>query len=102
MSECMTQEDAERMDAKQAIQILKPLMDMMRDQYGCPISDAYFAIGKAINALDEQDKIVRCKDCKWYGADLKVCCCPKSQIENDVEPDWFCADGVRKEKENDK
>ena len=51
MNECMTQEDAERMDNGQAIAILKPLMNMMRDQYGCPISDAYFALDKAITAL---------------------------------------------------
>lgn len=98
MSECMTQEDAERMDAKQAIQILKPLMDMMRDQYGCPISDAYFAIGKAINALDEQDKIVRCKDCKWWNTDWYKGVhgeCPNVFCE--TTEDWFCADGERKE-----
>ncbi len=51
MSECMTQEDAERMDNEQAVAILKPLRDMMRDQNGCPISDAYFALDKAITSL---------------------------------------------------
>ena len=56
MSECMTQEDAERMDNEQAIAILKPLQDMMRDQYGCPISDAYFAVGKAIEALSQPQR----------------------------------------------
>lgn len=53
MSDCMTQEDAERMDAYQAVQILKPLRSMMLDQYGCPISAAYFALGKAIEALEQ-------------------------------------------------
>ena len=57
MSECMTQEDAERMDNKQAIVILKPFRDMMCDQYGCPISDAYFAVGKAIEALSQPERI---------------------------------------------
>jgi len=51
MSDCMTQEDAMNMDNKQAIQILKPMQDMMVDMHGCPISDAYFALGKAIDAL---------------------------------------------------
>ena len=55
MSECMTQEDAERMDASQAVQILKPLRDMMLDQHGCPISSAYFALGKAIEALERSE-----------------------------------------------
>ena len=57
MSECMTQEDAERMNNEQAIAILKPLRDMMRDQYGCPISDAYFAVGKAIEVLSQPKRI---------------------------------------------
>lgn len=57
MSECMTQEDAERMDNEQAVAILKPLRDMMRDQYGCPISDAYFALDKAITALLQPQRI---------------------------------------------
>ena len=47
----MTQEDAIKMDYRQAINILVPLRNMMRDQHGCPISDAYFALDKAINAL---------------------------------------------------
>lgn len=55
MSDFMTQEDAERMDARQAVQILKSLQAMMLDQYGCPISDAYFALGKAIEALERSE-----------------------------------------------
>lgn len=51
MGECMTQEDAKNMSNEQAIQILKPLRDMMCDQYGCPISDVVFALDKAIEAL---------------------------------------------------
>lgn len=51
MSDCMTQEDAMNMNNKQAIQILTPFCDMLRDQNGCPISDAYFAMKKAIEAL---------------------------------------------------
>ena len=51
MSDCMTQEDAMNMNNEQAIQILKSLRDMMIDQNGCPISDAVFAIDKAIKAL---------------------------------------------------
>ena len=52
--DCMTQEDAENMDNEQAKAILIPLRNMMLDQHGCPISDAYFAIDKAIKALDVQ------------------------------------------------
>ena len=47
----MMQDEAMSMSNEQAIQILKPMRDMMRDQHGCPISDAYFAVDKAIHAL---------------------------------------------------
>lgn len=53
MSECMTQEDAMNMSNEQAIQILKPLREMMIDQHGCPVSDAVFALDKAIEALSQ-------------------------------------------------
>lgn len=56
MSDCMTQADAERMDNKQAINILVALWKMMLDQHGCPVSDAYFALGKAIDALSTIDR----------------------------------------------
>lgn len=77
MSDCMTREDAERMGASQAVQILKPLQAMMLDQYGCPISAAYFALDKAIEALKQQPvdavPVVRCEDCKWYDKHDKRC-----------------------------
>lgn len=61
MSECMTQEDAMNMSNEQAVQILKPFRDMMLDQHGCPISDAFFALGKAIEALKREER----KKGKW-------------------------------------
>ena len=39
------------MSNEQAIQILIPMRNMMYDQNGCPISDAAFALDKAIEAL---------------------------------------------------
>lgn len=56
MSDCMTQEDAMNMDEEQAIQILKPLRDMMIDQHGRPISSAVFALDKAIKALEHPEQ----------------------------------------------
>ena len=56
MNECMTQEEAMNMNNEQAVQILKPLRNMMCDQYGCPISDAVFALDKAICALQTERK----------------------------------------------
>lgn len=54
MSDCMSQENAINMDSAQAVQILEPMMRMMLDQNGCPISSAYFALGKAIEALQAE------------------------------------------------
>ena len=62
----------------------------------------------ALKLLKEQDAIVRCKDCKYctIAADKKWRQdFGKSIYECDhkglcyVEPDWFCADGLRKEEE---
>ena len=98
MSECMTQEDAMNMSAEQAIQILKPMQSMMRDQHGCPISDAYFALEKAIEALEQKTEavsVVRCKDCKhWYSdADVGMAC----EFTNLGQPkDGFCNLGERR------
>lgn len=60
----MTQEDAMKMNNEQAIQILKPFRDMMFDQHGCPISDAVFALDKAIEALsaEKTGKWIYCED----------------------------------------
>ena len=43
-------------------------------------------------------QVVRCKDCKWYyifnGHDR----CDLLDLEaRDIKPDWFCADGKRRE-----
>lgn len=51
MSEQMVQEEAMNMSNEQAVQILIPMRNMMCDRYGCPISDAVFALDKAIEAL---------------------------------------------------
>lgn len=51
MSDMMTQEEAMNMSNEQAVQILITMRNMMCDQNGCPISDAVFALDKAIEAL---------------------------------------------------
>ena len=71
----MTQEEAMNMNNEQAAQILIPMRNMMCDQNGCPISDAVFALDKAIESLsadvapirhghwiEDQDRIV-CSEC---------------------------------------
>ena len=76
----MTQEEAMNMSNEQAVQILIPMRNMMCDQNGCPISDAVFALDKAIEALsadrpqgtwidDEFLGQYRCSECDYYSVD---------------------------------
>ena len=53
-------------------------------------------IADAIEILEEQPEVVRCKDCKWFHQAFKSeGRCLKH--DNDYhEPNWFCADGERK------
>lgn len=65
-------------------------------------SDAAQAIDEAIKAL-EQPEIVRCKDCKWYTKSdpqhpdcdycLRIIC-------GAIPPDFYCADGERRDDES--
>lgn len=41
------------------------------------------------------DKIVRCKDCKWY-SEKGFCKHPNGGAGNIRPDDWFCADGERR------
>ena len=63
MSDTMVQEEAMNMSNEQAVQILIPMRDMMYDQNGYPISDAVFALDKAIGALSaagpQEDSVSR-------------------------------------------
>lgn len=53
-------------------------------------------------------KVVRCKDCKWSNDDCSECMNPTLALGGDytsclyIEPNWFCADGRRKEKNDAK
>ena len=60
----MTQEEAMNMSNEQAVQILIPMRNMMCDQNGCPISDAVFALDKAIEALsaDRPQEWIPCSE----------------------------------------
>lgn len=48
---------------------------------------------------DRDAEIVRCKECKWW---INGMCYSDNFILRfeEVKPDWFCADGVRKEQED--
>lgn len=47
-------------------------------------------------AIEDRQPVVRCKDCKYCDIEtLEHCWC--LILARSREPDWFCADGVRKE-----
>ena len=101
MNDCMTQEDAMNMNNAQAIQILNPMQKMMIDQHGCPVSDAYFALGKAIESLKTNEvEVVRCKDCIYKEE------CGREVLVNEYDDDkavditgvlFYCSYGERAE-----
>ena len=55
------------------------------------------------DVLKEQEAVVRCKDCKYsdYGIDEDgnrfMKCIGSGKCYGGTEPDWFCADGERKQ-----
>lgn len=60
---------------------------------------------KRIKALPTVDAVpvVRCKDCRWacLAPQRQTATCMKKRLPSTHEYDYFCADGERKEKEND-
>ena len=76
--EMMTQEEAMNMSNEQAVQILIPMRNMMCDQNGCPISDAVFALDKAIESLSADVAPVRHGHWIEYGENEdgthNICC----------------------------
>lgn len=114
MRECMPQEDAMYMSNEQAVQILKPLHDMMIDQHGCPISDAVFALEKAMDALTFSN--VKCCKCEFWDRETvrqnsndvarwNEAICIKHSVDGNephefwTDADWYCADGSKKDGE---
>lgn len=112
----MSQEDAINMSNEQAIQILIPFRDMMIDQHGCPISDAVFALDKAIEALQTRQEIIRCSKCIYWQQNTvrqnsndagwwNEALCERHTIYGNepheawVDADWYCADAERREDE---
>lgn len=77
MSDMMTQEEAMDMSNEQAVQILIPMRNMMCDQNGCPISDAVFALDKAIKALsaDRPQGWIPCSERLPKGQGYYICTC---------------------------
>ena len=85
----MTMEEAMNMSNEQAVQILIPMRNMMCDRYGCPISDAVFALDKAIEALSADRPTG-----EWIQEDLcayKFCsCCNYAVWGSEAEEYNYC------------
>ena len=62
------------------------------EQDGCPFWDIRLCVPElhidALELLKEREAVVRCKDCKR----VETCCRRRTN-----DPNWFCADGERKE-----
>ena len=73
-------------------EMLKAVLALLKEQDNCE---------NCAIAIDDRQPVVRCKDCEHcYFASNRVPmeqshACGKHGI--DVTPDWFCADGERKE-----
>lgn len=75
-------------------------------EHCCDIADVISDIEDAPTA--DAVEVVRCKDCKWNGDDCTWCSKPSLVLNGDyisclcIEPGWFCADGERKEKTDER
>ena len=47
-----------------------------------------------IKRIEGMSELVRCKDCKHYDPDTQSC---NDGLDGIFLPDWFCADGKRKD-----
>ena len=55
----------------------------------------------ALALLKDQPQLVRCKDCKFGFSEYGYVFCTKPYVEKgsaNHKPDWFCADGERRDK----
>ena len=53
-----------------------------------------------VSPFAKMPEIVRCKDCKWnsgYGRGMYACFCTCYKTGSPHKDNWFCADGERKD-----
>lgn len=81
----------------QAIEALDKERQLLlnREQYGAE----NVLVHHALNVIAElpiirQPEIVRCKNCKHYDSFTQQC---RNGLDGIFTPEWFCADGERKE-----
>ena len=80
--------------------VREKLVELLTDFYGC--DPAYYDVDARAIAQHLVDKgvtaVVRCKDCIYSYDDLcGLCCTCGSCVDCIVQPEFYCADGKRKE-----
>lgn len=101
-------------DREKVIKELEGLRDICNAKSNMAIGKGKIAWAGHANAVDDaftllkeqeanMESVVRCKECKWYQAGIDINGKPFTRCNGDVRvyghtmPDWFCADGERKE-----
>jgi hypothetical protein len=90
------------LDREKVINELKLCLDGSNGCVGCQhikhVACKHYLMADALALLKEQEAVVRCKDCK-YGEPWGVLigCGTSKGFGITHKPDWYCADGERKE-----
>ena len=86
-------------DTKQVIDILGIIVNGLKTGKSIYNDTACVWLEEAIKHLKEYQKIVCCKDCLHWDDHVEECSNPDSICFRNgwTKPEWFCADGERKE-----
>ena len=80
-------------DTKQVIDILGIITNGLKTGKTLYNDTTCMWLEEAIEHLKEYQKIVKCKDCKYYNTLMGYC----KDGQSYPSSEWFCADGERKE-----
>lgn len=75
-------------------------IDAVKGRFSMPVDNLIVeVIGALPSAQPTIDavEVVRCKDCEYYMNDAKNCWNDMINADMIIEPDWFCANAVRKD-----
>jgi len=75
-------------DREKVLSEFEKWCDEMADE--CPV-----ICRDALALLNEQEAVVRCKDCRFFMQDESQCAVRVGWFP--VKEDWFCADGVKRD-----
>ena len=88
-------------DIEKTIKELKDGLDFKIYDSTCVLLEVS-TVSNALELLKDRPKIVRCKDCRWYGADYECDNAHSPCFHNgSISDNWFCADGEPKDGEQE-